>query len=525
MTTSFIEKQRKRVNRLFKAHRRYVNMRVQYVQYGRNPEKDIPVRTGVTSKVYGGMFDTVQNKYIRDNSSEVIELACYDTQFDFITSDVPYKEGSGSRASGKSTTFAELVMRYMAERDGVTGGCCGPDFPKTEAVYNRLIERIPKEWIDVNIFRKDLKKLILVNGVEIKFLSATCDHRLRSYSFNWLGVDECQDVCNAYFDSLIPCVRDQLDRYPWTVFETGTIKPGDFPIRHEKNKRLEKTGDAKCFFFDVRNNPFLPKDLISYQQKHMTEIGFDVEILGDWDALKQLDGQKVFPMLVDEKHVLRTKQYEWMKDSYRDETASRCSMLYGFHKKYILSVDYNVKYPNYFTIMKIFEPGIIVVLDQILCSTVNQGIKEIQKSYDVKDFCVIDDQSGNKASVYSRELAPRRALLNAGFSLIDRGNFINPKVSETLHVLLKKLSYTEEEPPTVKFHQAVTGKEIKSLYYQPKGKVRAYNSIYEDMKAAVWNSAGDNIHKCKSNDITHSIDTLRYTAYYFFRQEYDKGGV
>lgn len=496
-----IKTQIRQLQNLLNQQNRFIDFACQYVQYEKVNGK--PITTGKRSKIYGGVYDIYTQTYTDKTPTNILQLPCYGNQFEFITDNYFHQELTGGRGSGKSVAGSLRFIRFICELSKETGFIVSATYEHCKRVRERIIDRIPREWIYEDVWLPQNKHLILMNGFTIRYKTSQQEKALRSDSGSIAFIDETQLLKTTDIDAFIPCLRDGKPPRYW---ECGTIKLGDFEERHKRALENEKKGKSKTYTILPLDNPYISDDILELEINNMSEHQYKIEILSDWTALETEDKPKVFPV-IGPKHLINMSQF-----AGKDMTRFRTLQKFNTSCDYIVGVDYNNTYPNTAVICKIYQPDLLIVVDQIYQNGHAGHLVEAlkKKGYLPSNSLIIDDKSGRNKSIYDNQKAPSMRIKNAGYTVVgcSKGDK-NPRIEDTVDAVLLKLDPIKEEP-TLLISTKCAGKDIFS-----DSKDRKFNGIYDDLMELSWKTDGT-LYKPQNRDITHSCDCLRYITYAFY---------
>lgn len=500
-----------RIHRLHRKIEKYCERKaiaIKLIQYKKSPVGPVP--TGLESDIIGGLWNPIAEKYdVLDGTSDVVEISCYSTQYDFILDDHRYSTLTAGRMAGKTTSAAIKLLKLMIERVESTGIVLAPSYDHCLRIFDKIRALIPHEIILDYEWIAGSKYLQLINGSILYAKSSTQDKYLRSLSADYGCVDEAQAIKNVAIESFVPCFRESKKPQ---FFEIGTISRGDFYERHLENVELEKKGRAKNYILNPTESPYIDEEIFELVTDKLSGIGYRIEIESDWSAIEEEndDKIKVFPMLTASKHLVNINTF-----SVQDITSLITYQHPLIRKRcdYIVGVDPNTAWPNYAVIFKIYHPNILVAVDQVIrMGSMTNLVKGLAKRGITKsNSIIIDDKTGRHKSIYSDDpIAPTTRLTEAGYRIIGLGRQ-NPAISDTVESVLNKIEFDDLNAPTILISTKLLGNR--------KVGAREYPLLWESLTNLQW--AGEKFFK-GNQDITHGPDCLRYVAHFFFPAQIKK---
>lgn len=474
---------------------RYVDFAVQFEAHERVNGKLQP--TGATSPIYGGRWDTWQNRY-DGLASKVLVLPCSEPQLELVLADIPKLEAGGGRGGGKSEGGVLWCIRHIAERPGELGRVISPSYDLTEVVRTKLLQSIPDHWLlPDGIKLAPKRELHFITGVIVSFRSAVKPDSLRSWGGAWTLQDEDQDITTYAGDVAWFCLRESPDP---RLCRTLTPKVGEPFQRH---KAYLASPHSKCVRFESKTNPFVDPKTFDIAAEDMAKDTYDIEAGADWDVVARLeeeDGPRyVFRAFSREVHCVNWSHLaeQILMGEVEDLTRKVAAQKRYKGKSYIAGVDPNWDWPNYAVIWKVLSPArpggkkrwvcVDVVHTKGHCGHLGQEMK--RRGYTGRNTLLVPDAS---ARYNQGKRSSANLLRKEGFKdlLLRRKN---PPVQASMDAMLAKVEPAKGEPSLFVAHPTEKNQTLP---------------LIEAMEQGIWAKSGKKMDKSEGHD--HPIDGGRY---------------
>ncbi|MBP5421433.1 MAG: terminase family protein [Paludibacteraceae bacterium] len=188
-----------------------------------------------------------------------------------------------SRQKGKTTMIANILLYYAINFSSTKNYCVSPTLRQAKEVYKTIIRAIGLSGIVRSSNGTDLI-INLINGSEIKFVSAEMGDALRGYSCNGITcIDECAYIQDNVFNLINPWT--DFHRAPKLLVSTPFVKSGffydyyNYGLEHTHNTVSINWSDP-IFKEDIEK--IMPPERLEEYKAVLPRNVFKTEYLGEW---------------------------------------------------------------------------------------------------------------------------------------------------------------------------------------------------------------------------------------------------
>lgn len=345
---------------------RYTDQAIQFVEYAKDGDGDAKA-TGRISKVYGGVWDTIGNRFAPERKPKrVVRYRVSRKQYGVLevaaSGRVHHILVKGARRSSKSELLALWVILRGLLLPGKRISLTFTKFAKAkEWLLEKLLPRIrPLISSGRSGYRKspDDFGVTLRCGSRVSFITAEVVDAPRGSGVASAGCDERQIIDKEVVDNQMLCLSEGGDDYQ--TFENGTALQGEFQDYYEAVIEDEDYLVEEMTSFD---NPFIGRRFLEDAKKHMDPRRYAQEVLAEFAPQAAL----VYHQFEKHTHVhpvasaraVLAGRYGVYRDCGRDITEAVTR--HWFHDPYewIVGMDFNVS-PMCAVIYKLFAapPGV-----------------------------------------------------------------------------------------------------------------------------------------------------------------------
>lgn len=188
-----------------------------------------------------------------------------------------------SRQKGKTMMIGNILLYYAINFSNTKNYCVSPTLRQAKEIFKTIVKAISTTGIIKSSNATDLI-INLINGSEIKFLSAEMGEALRGYSCNGiLCIDECAFIQDDAFNLINPWT--DFHRAPKLLVSTPFIKSGffyqyyNYGLEHSHNTVSINWSD-EIFKEDIEK--ILPPERLEEYRQVLPVNVFRTEYLGEW---------------------------------------------------------------------------------------------------------------------------------------------------------------------------------------------------------------------------------------------------
>lgn len=188
-----------------------------------------------------------------------------------------------SRQKGKTTMIANILLFYSINFSNTKNYCVSPTLKQAKEIFKTIIKAITLSGIVKASNATDLI-INLINGSEIKFLSAEMGEALRGYSCTGIVcIDECAYISDDAFNLINPWC--DFHRAPKLLVSTPFIKSGffynyyNYGLEGSHNTVSINWSDSR-FKEDIEK--IMPPERLEEYRNVLPRNVFRTEYLGEW---------------------------------------------------------------------------------------------------------------------------------------------------------------------------------------------------------------------------------------------------
>lgn len=506
------------IKRLLQPQDRCVNCAARIVVYARGDD-DKPYAAYSYLKVYGGIYDRVTKRYVRDEQGrlvlpppgEVKEIDCHPGQVRFLT--VRRKKFRrivmvGATGSGKTEAMVRRRWLLCLENPNTKRGLTAPTNSQRRTVWDKFLEfGKARGWVDEDGASESKKQIRTVNGCTVDVLATQRQSKDKGHPTQGKDWDDCgADESSSMDDSAHVDLWDRGRNSPsYGVDEATSLD--DYPsflMRLESYKaQPEHYCIIKCFGDD---NPWTPRAFL--EAKIAEYGGRDSRLAKRRIFLEDIPPDRlVYPRFVLATHVKRVPK------EAKDITERVTREVLGTSYQYVMGQDFGVL-TTVTVVLKCFElPGkrrAWWVLDEITSRNEysDRHARLIKSRYpDPEDYVVIADPHFNTRE--GSDKSDYTMFRNEGLTIM--------RAAGDTAVAKKHI--------TVKHRIAMVnglfddGKAQPSLYLDADGDMRPKcRELAKAFLSLQYNDQGKPEPERKDHyDMTHWPDALGYGLYRFER--------
>ena len=402
--------------------------------------------TGEESKVYGGVWDFLENRYTDEAPGKIIRFKVGKSQYDILQASMSRKYNHvlviGSRRSSKTECLGLWCVLRLLELPGKPVCVVFQKHGKAKKFLERkVLPRVMSFILDGKEgFRRspDGYGVTLCNGSVLEFLSAEVVNSPRGEGVASAGCDERQIIPKEIWDNVLLSLSEGDSDRDFCTFEVGTALEGEFQEYFDEVRQ-----DPNFFVKTITayDNPFISKFFLEDAKKHMDPRRYAQEVLAQFapqgaTVYHQFEKQTHVQPFADAKKVL-SKRYGIYAGVGKDITGEVCYQFFREEPEFIIGMDFNVA-PMVAVIIKVLKApsgvnDIWWVIDEVILEDQADATRisiELKKS-GYYPAIIIPDASGSRSE---GGRSSHRMLRDEGFSVYapkknphipDRVNAVN----------------------------------------------------------------------------------------------------
>jgi len=174
---------------------------------------------------------------------------------------------NASRQAGKSVLLSHTAVLLSFEKKNLLGGCITPSHTQSRNLYKKIISKVPAQLILSKTNSDADRKIVFINNSTLQFLSSKYANNIRSFSFDFLILDEFSYINeSAYNEAISPTIAAKKQA---KVIAASTPCGYNLFEKWCANGMDEKNNRYNYHYFHYLDNPYYDIEEINFKKKEL----------------------------------------------------------------------------------------------------------------------------------------------------------------------------------------------------------------------------------------------------------------